>query len=229
MKEVSIALIPSYKPDNKLIKLVNDLSKENIEIIIVDDGSGKNYNEIFNKCKELSTVISYEENKGKGYALKTGLKYIKNNYKSNNIIVTMDSDGQHLTHDAKKLINECMNDNEKIYLGKRLRDKETPIMSRLGNLVTRFIYKVVTGTDIYDTQTGLRAFSDKLIDYLLKIEGDRFEYEMNVLLNSSKDKVKIKEVEIETIYIDNNKRSHFNKLKDSYRIYKSILKFIFKS
>ena len=74
-----IILIPAYEPDNKLISLVNELSNENINILIVDDGSGLSYKNIFDKCKEYADVISYKTNKGKGYALKTGLKYIKDN------------------------------------------------------------------------------------------------------------------------------------------------------
>lgn len=224
MKEKNIVLIPSYEPDDKLISLTEELSKEEVEIIIIDDGSGSSYKKIFDKCINHAKVISYEENKGKGHALKTGLKYIKENYKEPYIIVTMDSDGQHKVKDAKKLISACLLDKNTLYLGKRIRSEKTPIRSRIGNEITRFIYKITTSLDIYDTQTGLRAFSNNLIDYMLVIEGDRYEYEMNVLLKCAKDKIKMKEIEIETIYIDNNSSSHFNPFKDSYRIYKDIIK-----
>lgn len=224
MNEVNIILIPAYEPKENLIDLVKELSKEKFYIVIVDDGSGSNYQNIFNKCREFATVISYEINEGKGFALKTGLKYIKENFKEPYIVVTMDCDGQHTIEDAKKLIEEVNKDNSSLVLGKRIRSEKTPIRSRLGNSITRFIYKITTGLDIYDTQTGLRAFSSKLLDYLIEIEGNRFEYEMNVLLKCAKDKVKIKELEITTIYIDNNSGSHFNAFKDSYLIYKDILK-----
>jgi putative flippase GtrA len=64
---------------------------------------------------------------------------------------------------------------------------------------------------------------------MLEVEGDRFEYEMNMLLDAPKNKIKIEEETIETIYEDNNSGSHFNTIKDSYRIYKQIFKFIFSS
>lgn len=228
MKNANIILVPAYEPDNRLVKLVTDLSKEGFDIVVINDGSGPFYKEIFDKCKDSSTVISYDVNEGKGYALKTGLKYIKDNYEGNYIVVTMDCDGQHTIIDAKKLIRECQSDRKNLYLGKRIRSDKTPFRSRLGNSITRFVFKLVSGLDVYDTQTGLRAFSDELTNYLLEIEGNRFEYEMNVLLSCAKDKVKIKEVEIETIYIDNNSGSHFNGIKDSYRIYRDIFKFVFK-
>ena len=224
-----IILIPAYEPDDKLIKLVNDLSKEDFDILIIDDGSGLNYKNVFNKCEEHCNVISYEMNQGKGYALKTGFKYIKDNYKEEYIIVTMDSDGQHTIKDAKKLIDEIIINKDILVLGKRIRSEKTPIRSRLGNSITRFVYKFTTGLDVYDTQTGLRAFSNKLIDYMLEIEGNRFEYEMNVLLKCAKDKIIIREIVIQTIYIDNNSKSHFNGIKDSYRIYKNIIKFLLSS
>lgn len=224
MKEKNIVLIPAYEPEDKLIKLVEELSKENVDIIIVDDGSGPSYKQIFDKCNKHAKVISYAENQGKGYALKTGLKYIKEKYKTPYIIVTMDCDGQHTISDAKKLIHEVNINKSTLLTGKRIRNEKTPLRSRIGNAITRMIYRITTGLDIYDTQTGLRAFSDELIEYLINIEGNRFEYEMNVLLKCAKDKIKIKEIEITTIYIDNNSGSHFNTIKDSYRIYKDIIK-----
>lgn len=226
MKEKYIILIPSYEPDDKLIHLVEELSKEELDIIIVDDGSGSDYKKIFESCKKYSKIISYETNKGKGYALKTGLKYIKEKYKEPYIVATMDSDGQHRVEDAKKLMKACSKNKDILYLGKRIRSKKTPIRSRIGNSITRFIYKKVAGLDIYDTQTGLRAFSDNLIDKLLEVSGSRFEYEMNVLLEFAREKIKMKEIKIETIYIDNNSGTHFNGIKDSYRIYKDIIKHI---
>lgn len=219
-----IILIPSYEPDEKLTTLIDNLSKEDMDVVVVDDGSGPKYKNIFTKCKEHTKVISYKENQGKGYALKKGLKYIKENYTEPYIVVTMDSDGQHTIKDAKKLIKELKKNKDSLILGKRIRNEKTPLRSKLGNTITKFVYKITTGLDVYDTQTGLRAFSDTLIEYLLEIEGNRFEYEMNVLLKCAIDRIQIKEIEISTIYIDDNSGTHFNAIKDSYRIYKDIIK-----
>ena len=224
MDKIIIILIPSYEPDNRLINLVNELSNENTNIIIVDDGSGPSHKYIFDKCKDYADVISYEINNGKGYALKTGLKYIKDKFKEPYIVVTMDSDGQHRVSDAKKLIKEIDENKKILILGKRIRNDNTPLRSKIGNSITRFIYRLTTNLDVYDTQSGLRVFNNTLVDFLLDIEGRRFEYEMNVLLKCAIDKIEIREVEIETIYIDNNSGSHFNAIKDSYRIYKDIIK-----
>ena len=217
-----IVLIPSYEPDENLTKLIKNLNKNKITSIVVDDGSGKDYKEIFDNLD--TKVISYEINQGKGHALKEGYKYIKDNYKEY-VVVTMDSDGQHRIEDALNLYNYILENDDTLVLGKRPRGEKTPLRSKVGNAITRFVFHLVSGQDVYDTQTGLRAFSNKLIDYMLKVKGERFEYEMNVLLYAKNNKIPIKELEIETIYIDNNSKSHFNAIKDSFKVYKEIIKF----
>lgn len=219
-----VILIPSYEPDDKLIKLVNNLKKEKLDIIVVNDGSGKEYDNLFKEIDKKSKVISYNTNKGKGYALKRGLEYIKENYK-NYIVVTMDSDGQHSVKDAINLSNYAENHLDELVVGKRIRSEKTPLRSKIGNGITMLIYELTTGVKVYDTQTGLRAFSNNLMDFMLNVDGNRYEYEMNVLLQASSNNIKIKEIEIETIYIENNKASHFNTIKDSYRVYKEIIKY----
>ena len=219
-----ILLIPAYEPDEKLVELVNKINKEKITNIVIDDGSGPKYKELFDKLD--TKLISYKQNKGKGYALKTGYKYIQENYKEY-IVVTIDSDGQHRLEDAKKLYKYVLKHDNTLVLGKRPRSKKTPLRSRIGNGITKFIFNIVAGQYIYDTQTGLRAFSNNLMDYMLNIKGNRYEYEMNVLLNAHKNSIPIYEIEIETIYIDNNSGSHFNAFKDSFKVYKEIISFSF--
>ena len=220
-----IVLIPAYEPDENLIELLEKLSKIDVSVIVVDDGSGEEYEDIFEEAEKYAYVISYKTNRGKGYALKKGFKYIEKNYIENYTVITMDSDGQHTVEDAIKLADYLEEHPNELVLGKRLRGKNTPLRSRIGNGTTRVVYKISTGVSIYDTQTGLRAFTDKLMDIMLDIEGDRYEYEMNVLLKLPKLKVKMHEIEIKTIYLDNNSKSHFNPFKDSIRIYKQIIRF----
>ena len=218
-----IILIPAYEPDNKLLKLLREINKK-YPTIVVNDGSGKIYNDIFNDAKEYAYVMSYNKNMGKGYAIKTGLNYIEDTYQDNYIVVTMDADGQHKLADAIKLCDYVKDNQDTIALGKRSWTKDMPIRSRIGNSITRNIFNKLTGLRIYDTQSGLRAFSYKLNDYMLGISGNRFEYEMNVLLNLKNNHIKYHEIPIATIYIDNNKSSHFNTIKDSFKVYKVIYK-----
>lgn len=220
-----IILIPAYEPDEKLINLVKKIDLKEFDLVIVDDGSGKNYQNIFKQVKEYAHVISYPNNQGKGYALKTGFQYIQKKYHQDYIVITMDSDGQHTIKDAKKLCAYIEKHPNALALGMRVRGKDVPIRSKIGNEITRLIYKITTGLHVYDTQTGLRAFSDQLMDFLLNTEGERFEYEMNVLLKGAKQKIEMKEIQIETIYIEKNSSSHFKTFRDSFLIYKEIIKF----
>ena len=216
-----IILIPAYEPDNKLINLVKKINNK-YKVIVIDDGSTNKG--IFDAVKDYSYVISYDNNMGKGFALKTGFKYIKENYK-NYIVVCVDADMQHDINDAIKLCEYVEKNNDTLVIGRRHWDNKTPLSNRLGNKITRYVFNKKTGLNIYDTQSGLRAFSYKLMDYMLMIPGNRYEYEMNVLLYLSKYNIKYHEIDIKTIYIGDNSTSHFKAFKDSYRIYKEIYKY----
>lgn len=219
-----IVLIPAYRPENNFINLIKKLIQHDFIIIVVDDGSGKEYKQIFDATSKYAKIISYKENKGKGYAIKEGLKYIKDKYKTY-IVITMDCDLQHSVNDAIKLSKISEKEDNVLLLGKRIRNKNTPLRSRIGNSITRYIFKIITKKDIYDTQTGLRVFTNQIIDILINTKGERYEYEMNVLLNCIKENIEIKEVEVQTIYINNNHSSHFKAIKDSYLIYKNIIQY----
>lgn len=217
-----IALIPAYEPDEKLPKIVNELKMNNFTVIVVNDGSDINYQKFFDECN--TEVISYPTNRGKGYALKKGLEHIKYNYK-NYIVVTVDADGQHQIEDIINICEYEKNNKDTLVIGKRIRKDNVPMRSLIGNTITRYIFKFITNNAIYDTQSGLRAFSEQLIDYMLEIDGNRYEYEMNVLLYLKQNNIKHKEIEIKTIYIDNNKNSKFKTIRDSLRIYSEIINF----
>lgn len=220
-----VVLIPAYNPTDDLLKIIEELNEKKLSVVVVNDGSDKNYDSIFTKIENKAIVLKHRKNSGKGVALKTGLKYIRDNFKEYTI-VTMDADGQHTVSDAIKLCDYASKNKDTLVLGSRILSKTDPIRSRIGHAITRKIFSLFTGTKIYDTQTGLRAFSYDLVDKLLKINGNRYEYEMNMLLTFSKEGIPIKELKIKTIYIDNNSSSHFKAFKDSYRIYKVILKHI---
>jgi len=220
-----IALIPAYEPEKIMLNVLEEVNAAGFKAIIVDDGSGPEYSEIFNAANQYADIISCPQNFGKGRALKTGFNHIHSNYAGDYVVVTMDADGQHTASDAVKVCEAAENKPGTLVLGSRSFKNNVPLRSRFGNTVTHFVYDISTGKHINDTQTGLRAFSSALLSDLTKIPGERYEYEMNVLLEFSRIGIPIDEVTISTIYIDDNSGSHFNTLKDSCRIYKEILKF----
>ena len=222
-----IPVIPSLNPDARLIKLVLELIDNGFKkILIVDDGSEDKI--IFDKLREKKEVIvlTHDVNKGKGVALKTAFTFYKEHlidkYKG---LVCMDSDGQHLVSDTINVGNAMIKEN-KYTLGTRLfNTKETPLRNKTGNRITSKVFKRFYGVYIKDTQTGLRAIPNRLIDMMIDIPGDRFEYEMNVLIDLVHNGEKIEEVDIKTVYLPNsNKKSNFKVVEDSYKIYKLMLK-----
>jgi putative flippase GtrA len=220
-----VALIPAFEPTESLVRLTEDLHDAGFCIVLVDDGSGPKYEEIFITAWRCAIVISYADNRGKGSALKTGLEFICRQFPPDAVIVTLDADGQHSVADAVRVCDRAARTKGALVLGCRSFEGDVPARSRFGNTVTRFVYRLTTGTRVSDTQTGLRAFGADLIPFLLRIPGARYEYEMNVLLACPGGSVPIVEVGIETIYLDNNAGSHFDSVKDSFRVYREILKF----
>lgn len=219
-------LIPAYEPNKRLVQLIYDLKEIcEYDIVIVDDGSGDGFKYIFDTAAALGcTVLTHDKNKGKGAALKTGFNYIKENIKTEGI-VTADCDGQHLPKDIVMIAETIGEQRDSIVLGTRRFVGKVPFRSRFGNSVTRTIFSFASGAKVYDTQTGLRGFSPNMLDWLCEINGDRFEYEMNMLLEAVPAGYSFKEMGIETVYLEQNKSSHFHPLKDSLRVYLPILKF----
>lgn len=222
---IKVALIPAYEPTGELLNLLAKLSAAHFQIVLVDDGSGVNYRWIFSSAMRFADVLIEDVNKGKGSALKTGLNYISKHYPKNTVIVTLDADGQHSVSDTQKVTDSACLSEGSLVVGSRRFKGDVPARSRFGNTVTRFVYRAATGLSVSDTQSGLRAFGIEMIPFMREIAGERYEYEMNVLLTCARKKIPIKEVEIETIYIDDNSSSHFSAIKDSFRIYRDIIKF----
>lgn len=222
----AVVIIPAYEPDGKLITLLKEI-KENtgFTAIVINDGSSSGLGELFDEAAEYAVVLHHLTNSGKGIAIKTGLSYIKDNFPEDTVVITMDADGQHKVSDAVKVFETAAENKGSLVIGSRVFSGKVPLRSRFGNSVTRFVYKIVTGIKVKDTQTGLRAFDAALIPFMLDVKGSRYEYEMNVLLECSRQKINIEQVQIETVYIENNQSSHFNPVKDSCRIYKEIVKF----
>ena len=219
-----IALIPSYEPDGALLQVVSELLTHPFIVVVVNDGSNSSFDEIFKQLPSEVHYLSYKENHGKGYALKYGFKYIRDYLKLDTTVVTMDSDGQHKVKDAIRICDACEQVGG-LVLGSRYFGKGTPFKSRFGNFMARTSFLISTRHKIYDTQTGLRAFNTSLLDMLIHVKGNRYEYEMNVLLEAIRQEVPINEEKIETIYLDNNSGTHYNPFKDTWRIFKEVIKF----
>lgn len=231
--EIAI-VIPALNPDERMVALVSDLKEHGFEnIIIVDDGSEIKNRDYFKTCKEEYNcrIIRHVINFGKGMALKSAFNHILDNRPDIMGTVTVDCDGQHVTEDiitCAKLVHEHP---DHLILGcRQFDDKAIPLRSRFGNKFTKHFIRLLCGINVSDTQTGLRGMSRTLIsEYFAQTKGERFEYEMNMLICARENHIPITEFPIQTIYLENNESSHFNPFVDSIRIYKVFIKFMLSS
>ena len=229
MTKIMMIVIPAYQPDEKLTGVVNTLiSKTNFPIVIVDDGSRADCQPIFAALSDLPlvTVLHHEVNRGKGAAMKTAFQYIYEHCPDAEGVITVDADGQHLPDDVLRVAEAFRSHRDALVTGSRRFTGNVPFKSRAGNAITRFVFAISTGVKVYDTQTGLRAFSRDNIPRMLSLKGDRYEYEISQLLYCCREMIPIVEVPIETVYIEDNASSHFRALRDGWRIYKMILMFV---
>ena len=221
-------IVPSLDPDEKLLKVVEGLLKEGFrDIILVNDGSGPEHTAPFEEAAKHPevTVLTHEVNRGKGRAMKTAFSWCIKHRPDIDGVVTVDGDNQHLPRDVRRCAEAMLADPEKIWLGVRDFSLEhVPLRSRFGNNLTRGIMRLACGVDVTDTQTGLRAIPAKDLSLMCSIDGERYEYETEMLLSVRKAGVGIGEVVIETVYINENETSHFHPLKDSWKIYKIIFR-----
>lgn len=221
-----VVCIPAYKPDHRLLELVEALENTGlIRIVLADDGSGSEYTPIFYRAEELGcTIVHHEHNMGKGAALRTGIEKAVHQFGQKINIITADADGQHLAQDIVRIADAMDTYPDHLVLGVRDFDKENvPPRSRMGNRITSAFFKAATGVSCKDTQTGLRGIPASLIPLALRVKGDRYDYEMNFLTEAVK-RAPLIMLPIETVYEDDNESSHFRPVRDSFLIYKEPLK-----
>lgn len=231
-----VLLIPALNPDEKLLKLVDGLLGEGFKnFFVVNDGSDAKCLPIFEQLKSKCGggvnlyIFTHYKNLGKGRALKNAFNQIYTVFPDFECVVTLDADGQHSVEDIIKVADSTLAHLNSLVLGSREFGKDVPFRSKFGNILTRNVMKVLCGISVRDTQTGLRGFSKQTLAEFLDISGERYEYEMNVLLATKEKSIPIVEETIQTIYLEDNKSSHFNPIKDSIRIYSLFFKYIVSS
>ena len=231
LTKISVVL-PSLDPDEKLTAVIDGLLEVGFQdIILVNDGSKPENLHYFTDAAAAHpevTLLHHAVNRGKGAALKTAFNYFLVHRPDQFGVVTVDGDNQHHKMDTRACALNLLRTGH-LTLGVRNFDQpDVPERSKFGNKTTSMVFKLFVGLTISDTQTGLRAISRKDLKTMLGIEGDRFEYETNMLLMLKQKNIPFDEVEIRTVYIEENKSSHFRVITDSWRIYKLILAHFFK-
>lgn len=231
LSNISVVL-PSLDPDDKLIAVVDGLLSVGFtDIILVNDGSKPENLHYFLDLAALHPeihLIHHEVNKGKGAALKNAFQYFLDNRPQGLGVVTVDGDNQHHPEDTLACCKHLLETGRTTLGCRDFSLEHVPPRSRFGNRVTSAIFRIFVGMVLSDTQTGLRAIPRNVLEQLMDVAGDRFEYETNMLLAFKEKGIPFDEVKIRTVYIEENKSSHFRVLHDSWRIYKLILAHFFR-
>lgn len=227
MAKVTV-VIPALNPDGKLLSLAEELrTAGSCDIVVVDDGSSGEAQPIFDRLEREygCAVARHEKNLGKGEAVKTGIRLALSCFLQTEGIVTADADGQHLAADIMRVAGAVVANPDKLTLGIRdLTGENVPFKSRWGNRITSMVFYLSTHIRCPDTQTGLRGIPSSLLDFCLAVPGTRYEYEMNMLTEAAKKSIPLHLIRIETVYLDNNRASHFDPFRDSMRVYGRFLR-----
>lgn len=221
-----VVIIPSLEPDEKLTPYIKELISAGIKkIVVVNDGSSKKCDSIFNEISNIEEchVLTHEVNRGKGAAIKTALNFYINNLSGSDGVITVDADGQHSVPDVLRMCEAMSANPDSFVLGCREFGEETPSKSLVGNRITSFAMKFFYGISLSDTQTGLRGIPNSMINGLLTLRGTRYEYELNMLIFAKGNCIPFVVIPIETIYFDNNSKSHYRPIIDSARIFAKVI------
>ncbi|PWU11278.1 MAG: hypothetical protein C5B51_02975 [Terriglobia bacterium] len=228
--EAVVLLIPAYRPSPTLPELVREIRDTDRfrsfrSIVVVDDGSGEQFRPTFAQLEgaEGVTVLRHAVNLGKGAALKTGFNHILLNFPQAAGVVTADADGQHAVDDILQVARVLVEHPDDMVLGVRAFSGDVPLRSRLGNSITRSVFRFFTGVGIVDTQTGLRGWPQSFCRESLPVAINGYDFELECLLRAhhagNGTLASVRQVPIKTIYLDNNQSSHFSPIRDSMRIY----------
>lgn len=232
LSELAIVL-PSLDPDKKFKAVVDGLIEKGFEhIVIVDDGSDAEHRVWFDTVEAYpqTRVLHHEVNRGKGRALKTAFECVIKELPEIAGVITIDGDGQHLADDIIACGERMLEQQDKVVLGCRdFNQPGIPPRSVAGNKTTSRLFRLCYGIILSDTQTGLRAIPARYLPAFCNIDGERFEYETNMLLNMKRMGIAFYEQPIATVYDPDDYSSHYNAVKDSLRIFKVMIKFMLSS
>lgn len=187
-------------------------------VVVINDGSNESYSEIWDSLTNITnvTVVHQEKNQGKGSALKRGVEEMV--ALDVCAMVTADADGQHNAEDVLAVLLRSARSGEVVLGVRELSGKVTPWKSRFGNAVTGLLFTALTKMRVKDTQTGMRGFPADVFSLLLSTEGEKYDYELNVLMALANTR-SIVEIPIETRYFNHNQGTYFRPVIDSALVY----------
>ncbi|KOY83845.1 glycosyltransferase family 2 protein [Lysinibacillus macroides] len=226
MKNIA-AIIPAYNPQQSLITFVHQLLTTAItQIIVVNDGSDAKYKDIFENLKQIDgcQVLQHDSNIGKGGALKTAFTYIQEHRRMFRGVLTVGAHNQHTLQDIKLILTMTKVFSEGIVLGVRnFHSTDSTFFSYWGNRATTLLFELLYHRKLMDTQTGLRYISINELPWLIKVKGERYDYDTNMLITALKRKCPIFEVEIGQLRVKKNTIIQYDEIANAGTIITKML------
>ncbi len=200
-------LIAAFNESSVIGQVIQDCQKEGfVHILVIDDGSEDATGDMARQAGAI--VITHPLNCGKSAAISTGLQYLQNKAKPDDIVVLMDADGQHLATEIKPLVTPLLTDPKlDVTYGVRTISPDTPLVNRLGRRLGDWIGVLYTGRYFADTQCGFRAFRLRAITGL-ELGIDRYAIETQMLRHIVVRKLKSLPVPVSNIYTEYSRNKH---------------------
>ena len=207
-------IIPTYNNHKTLSRIINSVLEQSSNIIIVNDGSTDSTKQIIDTYSNIHT-IHFPINKGKGVALREGIKKARSlNF---DYAITIDSDGQHFPSDIPNFINDINTNGDSLIIGSRnMTHADIPKKSSFGNKFSNFWFWFETTNKLSDTQSGFRLYPLNKIPK--KYFTTKFEFEIEIIVRSAWKGINVKNIPINILYDPNERVSHFRPFKDFTRI-----------
>lgn len=223
MRAYLAAVVPCYNAGGRVRAVVQGLEALLDRVYVVDDGSTDGSAQSVDDLG--ATVVTFPENRGKGFAMLAGFEAALED-PAIQAVVILDADGQHDPNELPHLFEVFLATQADLLIGARTFERaETPWASWLGNSLTALLTRVLLRQTIPDTQSGYRIHSRRFLEDLLEsVPGGRYETEMAVLIKAARENYRLVSEPIQTIYEEGNRSSHFNKVRDSVRIYRTFFR-----
>lgn len=212
-------VIPTYNNEKTVKRVISetlDFINGNATLIVVNDGSTDSTASILNEFGRRIELVSYDENQGKGFALRAGFAHAIN--LGFDRAITLDSDGQHYPSDIATLLKHSLENPDAVIMGARDMEQEgVPTKSSFGNKFSNFWFWAFTFIKLDDTQTGYRLYPLKPISKM-KFFTKKFEFEIELIVRLAWKDIPFIQAPVKVLYDPDERVSHFRPFKDFTRI-----------
>jgi glycosyltransferase involved in cell wall biosynthesis len=210
----TVVIIPTHNESSSIRRLVEEIHRQHLDIVVIDDGSTDDTFRIASQTKAV--VLQNPHNIGKGASLVKGFEYALS--KKYDAVITMDGDGQHLPQDIPTFLTAARSDKTGIIIGNRMHLVENmPRVRIMTNTFMSWVISCITKQYIPDSQCGFRLIKKEVLQQI-KLRTKNFEIESEMLIEASREGFKITSVPVKTVY--NNERSHIHPVRDTIRFFK---------